>query len=131
MLKAISLSLLEYPILNSSIIDGEKILLKSDHNIGVAMDTNEGLVVPNIKSVQTKSILKVAQELIRLQECGAKTSFSTRDLSDGTFALSNIGVVGGTYAKPCILPPNVAIGAIGQIQVNKFILFIQILKYLL
>jgi 2-oxoisovalerate dehydrogenase E2 component (dihydrolipoyl transacylase) len=80
------------------------------------MDTPSGLVVPNIKSVQTKSILEIALELTRLQELGTKSQLGPGDLNNGTFSLSSIGNIGGTYTRPLIPPPQVCIGAIGRIQ---------------
>jgi 2-oxoisovalerate dehydrogenase E2 component (dihydrolipoyl transacylase) len=93
-LKAASMALLEYPILNSSVDDKcENITYKASHNIGVAMDTKQGLLVPNIKNVQNLTILEIAEELNRLQEIGAKNLLSSEDMSNGTFTLSNIGSV--------------------------------------
>ncbi|CAF87387.1 unnamed protein product, partial [Tetraodon nigroviridis] len=93
----------------------------ASHNIGVAMDSAQGLLVPNVKNVQLLSVFQLAQELNRLQALGAAGQLGSADLSGGTFTLSNIGSVragiGGTYAKPVILPPEVAIGALGKIQI--------------
>ncbi|RXG71750.1 Lipoamide acyltransferase [Armadillidium vulgare] len=115
--KALSLTLVHFPILNASVDEKcEKITYKASHNIGIAMDTSEGLVVPNIKAVQERSILDIAEELMRLQSHGKQGNFSTQDITNGTFTISNIGSIGGTYAKPIILPPEVAIGAIGKIH---------------
>ncbi|XP_015757031.1 PREDICTED: lipoamide acyltransferase component of branched-chain alpha-keto acid dehydrogenase complex, mitochondrial-like, partial [Acropora digitifera] len=86
------------------------------HNIGIAMDTQQGLLVPNVKNVQNKSIFDIAMELNRLHELGLSGRLSPEDLTGGTFSLSNIGSLGGTYAKAVIMPPEVAIGAIGRIQ---------------
>ncbi|KAJ2946937.1 hypothetical protein O0L34_g16281 [Tuta absoluta] len=117
-IKAASLSLLAHPILNSSLDSAcEHIIYKASHNIGVAMDTPNGLVVPVIKNVQNKSILEIAKDLNALQDKGSKGQLGLSDISGGTFTLSNIGIVGGTYAKPVILPPQVSIGALGKIQV--------------
>ncbi|GIY50226.1 lipoamide acyltransferase component of branched-chain alpha-keto acid dehydrogenase complex, mitochondrial [Caerostris darwini] len=116
-IKAASLALLEYPILNASVDEKcENLFYKASHNIGIAMDTPQGLVVPNIKNVQNLTVLQIASELNRLQDLGQKGSLNQSDLSGGTFSLSNIGAIGGTYAKPVILVPEVAIGAIGKIQ---------------
>merc|ERR1712062_437802 len=116
-LKACSLGLTQYPILNSNFDPvKETITYKADHNIGVAMDTPQGLLVPNIKKIQTLSVFEIAEELNRLQELGIKGKLGESDLKSGTFSLSNIGSIGGTYAKPVIMPPQVAIGAIGRIQ---------------
>ncbi|ELV10510.1 Lipoamide acyltransferase component of branched-chain alpha-keto acid dehydrogenase complex, mitochondrial [Tupaia chinensis] len=90
--------------------------LKASHNIGIAMDTEQGLIVPNVKNVQVCSIFEIAMELNRLQKLGSAGQLSTTDLTGGTFTLSNIGSIGGSYAKPVILPPEVAIGALGSIK---------------
>ncbi|KPI97936.1 Lipoamide acyltransferase component of branched-chain alpha-keto acid dehydrogenase complex, mitochondrial, partial [Papilio xuthus] len=117
-IKASSLALTAYPVLNSSLDAAcENLTYKANHNIGVAMDTPNGLVVPVIKNVQHKTILDIARELNILQEKGSKGQLGLSDLSGGTFTLSNIGIVGGTYAKPVIVPPQVSIGALGKIQV--------------
>ncbi|XP_038554791.1 lipoamide acyltransferase component of branched-chain alpha-keto acid dehydrogenase complex, mitochondrial [Micropterus salmoides] len=117
-IKAASLSLLHFPVLNASVDEGcQNITYKASHNIGLAMDTNQGLLVPNVKNVQLLSVFQIAQELNRLQTLGAAGQLGTSELSGGTFTLSNIGSIGGTYAKPVILPPEVAIGALGKIQV--------------
>uniref|UniRef100_A0A673B125 Dihydrolipoamide acetyltransferase component of pyruvate dehydrogenase complex n=1 Tax=Sphaeramia orbicularis TaxID=375764 RepID=A0A673B125_9TELE len=117
-IKAASLGLLHFPILNASVDEGcQNITYKASHNVGVAMDTSQGLLVPNVKNVQLLSVFDIAQELNRLQTLGAAGQLGAADLSGGTFTLSNIGSIGGTYAKPVILPPEVAIGALGKIQV--------------
>lgn len=116
-IKATSLALLQYPILNSHVDEACTILThKSSHNIGIAMDTPEGLIVPNIKGVEQRSILQIAVELNRLHELGLKGQLSPSDITGGTFSLSNIGNVGGTYLRPLLLPPEVAIGGLGKIQ---------------
>ncbi|XP_048352868.1 lipoamide acyltransferase component of branched-chain alpha-keto acid dehydrogenase complex, mitochondrial [Sphaerodactylus townsendi] len=117
-IKAASLGLLQYPILNSSLDENcQNITYKASHNIGIAMDTEQGLVVPNVKNVQVHSVFEIASELNRLQKLGSMNQLGTNDLTGGTFTLSNIGTIGGTYAKPVILPPEVAIGALGRVQV--------------
>ncbi|KAJ8732103.1 hypothetical protein PYW08_014833 [Mythimna loreyi] len=117
-IKATSLCLEQLPVLNSSLDSTcEHITYKASHNIGVAMDTPNGLIVPVIKNVQTKTILEIARDLNALQEKGLKGQLGLNELTGGTFTLSNIGIVGGTYTKPVILPPQVAIGALGKIQV--------------
>ncbi|XP_058515600.1 lipoamide acyltransferase component of branched-chain alpha-keto acid dehydrogenase complex, mitochondrial isoform X2 [Ochotona princeps] len=116
-LKAASLGLLQFPILNASVDEGcQNITYKASHNIGIAMDTQQGLIVPNVKNVQICSVFEIATELNRLQKLGTAGQLSTTDLTGGTFTLSNIGSIGGTYAKAVILPPEVAIGALGSIR---------------
>ncbi|XP_011636001.1 lipoamide acyltransferase component of branched-chain alpha-keto acid dehydrogenase complex, mitochondrial isoform X2 [Pogonomyrmex barbatus] len=115
--KAASQALEQCPELNAWLNEENQTLQMLDnHNIGIAMDTPEGLVVPNIKNVQNLSVFAIAQELNRLQELGRKSSIPLADLTDTTFSLSNIGVIGGTYTKPVILPPQVIIGAFGKAQ---------------
>ncbi|XP_048833099.1 lipoamide acyltransferase component of branched-chain alpha-keto acid dehydrogenase complex, mitochondrial [Brienomyrus brachyistius] len=117
-IKAASLGLLQYPILNASLDDScQNITYKAAHNIGLAMDTPQGLLVPNVKNVQLLSIFDIAVELNRLQSLGTSGQLGTSDLTGGTFTISNIGSIGGTYTKPVILPPEVAIGALGKVQV--------------
>uniref|UniRef100_H2YAV5 Dihydrolipoamide acetyltransferase component of pyruvate dehydrogenase complex n=1 Tax=Ciona savignyi TaxID=51511 RepID=H2YAV5_CIOSA len=116
--KAVSVALSKYPILNSQLDSNhENLIYKTNHNIGVAVDTPHGLLLPSVKSVQNMSVLDVANELNRLHEAGLNNKLSPSDIADGTFSLSNIGSIGGTYASPVIFPPQVAIGALGKIQV--------------
>lgn len=69
------------------------ILAQAAHNIGLAMDTPQGLLVPNIKNVQMLSLFEIATELNRLQALGVSRQLGTTDLTGGTFTLSNIGSV--------------------------------------
>lgn len=117
-IKAASLALSQYPILNSSFDgDQEAIVYKSAHNISVAMATPDGLVVPNIKNCQTKTINQIATDLQELLLKGQRNQLTPDDFVNGTFSLSNIGVIGGTYTQPCILAPQVSIGAIGTTKI--------------
>ncbi|OWF38963.1 Dihydrolipoyllysine-residue transferase [Mizuhopecten yessoensis] len=117
-IKATSMALHQFPILNASVDkECENITYLASHNIGIAMDTIEGLIVPNVKNVQSLSVYEIAAELNRLHIVGLEGKLSTADMTGGTFSLSNIGAIGGTYAKPVVLPPQVAIGALGKFQV--------------
>ena len=96
--KALSLSLSEFPILNSIVNpnlgnDGYiyEYTLKNDHNISIAIDTSEGLVVPNIKKVQYKSVLEIQKDLNFLVEKSKNRKLTNDDLTNGTFSCSNIG----------------------------------------
>jgi 2-oxoisovalerate dehydrogenase E2 component (dihydrolipoyl transacylase) len=115
LIKATSMALVAYPELNSAVDqDATELRMHSDHNIGIAMDTPRGLMVPVIHDVKNRSILDVSNALTRLKELGLNNKLSPSDLSNATFTLSNIGSVGGTYACPIIVPPQVAIGALGR-----------------
>jgi len=104
-IKAASRALEQFPELNAW-LDEEKQSLQilDNHNIGIAMDTPDGLVVPNIRNVQNLNVYAIAKELNRLQELGKRTSLSPGDLTDTTFSLSNIGIV-STKAEPVMNEP--------------------------
>ncbi|CAN0556531.1 unnamed protein product, partial [Ectocarpus sp. 12 AP-2014] len=115
--KATSMALTAFPTLNASLSDDEKFLLQHPgHNIGVAMDTEKGLLVPCIANVEEMSVLDIAEELNTLQRLGAAGKLGEEKLAGTTFTLSNIGSIGGTYASPVILHPQVCIGALGRMQ---------------
>ena len=91
-IKATSLALSQYPMLNATVnSDVSALTYHEHHNIGIAMDTPKGLIVPVIKSVETKSIAEIAIELTQLQEAAVKGAITEQQLSGGTFSLSNIG----------------------------------------
>ncbi|KAJ2785904.1 hypothetical protein H4R18_000293 [Coemansia javaensis] len=119
-IKAASMALARYPILNARVVAGPgeppKVLLRAAHNIGVAVDTPGGLIVPNIKNVQTKSLLDIAAELHDLAARGRSGAIASADLKGGTFTLSNVGMIGGTYLSPVLVDSEVCIGAIGKVQ---------------
>lgn len=120
LLKAISLALVQYPVCNAVIYDLEACQLRliRQHNLGVAMDTPRGLVVPVVHHVQSKSLTDIQADLDRLKATAAESKFTPADLTTPTFTMSNIGATGngGTYMNPVIVPPQLAMGAVGQIQ---------------
>ncbi|KAJ2884647.1 hypothetical protein H4R27_001948 [Coemansia aciculifera] len=119
-IKAASLALAKYPILNARVVaDGTSppsLLYRAAHNIGVAMDTPGGLLVPNIKHAQTKSLIDIAADLQHLVQKGKAGAISGADLKGGTFTLSNVGMIGGTYLSPVLVSSEVCIGAFGKVQ---------------
>lgn len=116
-IKSLSLALKQFPILNSQInAAGDEIHYFSQHNIGMAVDSKIGLLVPNIKHVQDLSIVDVANEVSRLVDSARAGRLATDDMKHGTITISNIGAIGGTIATPIINKPEVAIVALGKVQ---------------
>ncbi|OUR84021.1 dihydrolipoamide acetyltransferase [Colwellia psychrerythraea] len=116
-MKAMSLAIKEYPLVNSKVNDDcTELTYFNDHNIGMAVDSKVGLLVPNIKQVQTKSILDLANDIMRLTNDARSGRVASEDLKGGTITISNIGAIGGTVATPIINKPEVAIVALGKLQ---------------
>jgi pyruvate dehydrogenase E2 component (dihydrolipoamide acetyltransferase) len=115
-IKAVVAALKQYPYLNSSVNDeNEQIILKKYYNIGVAVDTEDGLIVPVVKGADQKSLLHLAQEIQSLAEKARSREIDLADLKGGTFTITNIGFIGGTHATPIINYPETAILATGRI----------------
>ena len=116
-MKAMALAVQAHPILNSRVSeDGSEILYQPHCNIGMAVDSQAGLIVPNVKRVEQLSVLEIAAEVERLTKAARDGRVSQADLQDGTISISNIGALGGTYAAPIINLPEVAIVALGRTQ---------------
>jgi 2-oxoisovalerate dehydrogenase E2 component (dihydrolipoyl transacylase) len=116
-MKAMALAVREAPILNARLSDDEsEIHYLASVNVGMAVDSRAGLLVPNVKGVEHRSLLSVAEEVGRLTEAARAGKVSQADLKGGTISISNIGALGGTYAAPIINAPEVAIVAIGKTQ---------------
>lgn len=118
-IKAVSLALEDFPLLNARVDtgtgeDAPKLVMREKHNIGVAMDTPQGLLVPNIKDVSARSILDIALEVSRLQALAKDSKLIITDLTGGTVTVSNVGSIGGTYVAPVIVQSEVAILGIGK-----------------
>ncbi|KAI5572434.1 hypothetical protein BDE02_10G013500 [Populus trichocarpa] len=117
LIKSLSVAISKYPWINSRFNeDSMEVILKGSHNIGIAMATPSGLVVPNIKNVQSLSILEITKELSRLQQLALANKLNPEDITGGTITLSNIGAIGGKFGAPILNLPEVAIIAIGRIQ---------------
>ena len=114
-IKAVSILLKEMPQFNSS-LDGsnENIVLKKYINIGVAVDTPNGLVVPVIKDANEKSIKELARELTTLSSKARDKKLLPADMEGGCFTISSLGGIGGTYFTPIVNPPEVAILGISR-----------------
>ena len=110
-LKALSICLKEYPIFNAVLDEeNEEIQLLDEHHIGIAVDMEEGLMVPVVKNVEKKSIRAIHSEMKQLTEKTLENKLALKDISDGTFTISNVGPLGGSFgATPIIQHPEVAL----------------------
>lgn len=118
-IKAVSLALDDFPLLNSRVEVGDgqdpsQLIMREKHNVGIAMDTPQGLLVPNIKNISSLSIIDIASEISRLQSLANAGKLSITDLTGGTITVSNIGSIGGTYVAPVIVQSEVAILGLGK-----------------
>ncbi len=115
-IKAVQHALREHPYLNASVDEeGETILLKKYCNIGFAVDTAEGLIVPVLRDVEKKSVLDLAGELQSLTERARERTITLAEMKGSSFTISNFGQFGGGFATPIINYPDVAILGCGRI----------------
>ena len=128
-IKAASIAMTHYPIVNSNFNpetcdEGyiKEYVIKKDHNFSIAIDSKDGLTVPNIKKVQEKSILQINEEMLKLRERVEKGLLTASDFEESSFSISSVGNIGGTYFVPTILRPQCAIMAIGKAKkVAKYV----------
>jgi pyruvate dehydrogenase E2 component (dihydrolipoamide acetyltransferase) len=114
-LKAVAIALRRHPLLNASLdTDNGQIIYKQYVNLGVAVDTPRGLVVPVIRHVDRMSIPEIARALASVGQRARSAQFTLDELRGGTFTLSNLGAVGGTYSTPIINHPEVAVLLLGR-----------------
>lgn len=115
-LKAIALSLKKYKSLNAQLdLENNRMIYKNYFNIGIAVDTDYGLVVPVIKNVDKLTIMEIAQKITELAEKARKRELKLEDMQDGTFTITNYGAIGGLFAVPVINYPQAAILGTGRI----------------
>ncbi|MDE1892017.1 MAG: dihydrolipoyllysine-residue acetyltransferase [Betaproteobacteria bacterium] len=108
LIKAVCNALRKFPQFNSS-LDGDNLVLKHYYHIGFAADTPNGLVVPVIKDADKKGVLQIADEAAQLAKKAREGKLSPTDMQGGTFSISSLGGIGGTYFTPIINAPEVAI----------------------
>ncbi len=114
-MKAVAMVLRRHAVLNAVLDEkNEQIVYKEYVNLGIAVDTPRGLVVPNIRNADRLTILQLAQALASIAERARGSQFGLEDLRGGTFTISNLGAVGGTYSTPIINHPEVAILLLGR-----------------
>jgi pyruvate dehydrogenase E2 component (dihydrolipoamide acetyltransferase) len=115
--KACTAALERFPRVNAVLDEsGEEFSLKRYYNIGIAIDTKSGLVVPNIKDADKKSIFAIAAEIVDLVERADGRRIDLQELKGGTFTITNYGAIGGLYATPVINYPEVAILGMGRVR---------------
>ncbi len=127
--KAVVLALKEFPYVNTSLDDStNEIVIKQYYNIGIAVDTPHGLMVPVIKNAQSLTILEIARKIFTYAEKSRAREIKPDELKGGTFTITNVGSLGGIFSTPVINYPECAILALGRIQDmavpegNKFII---------
>lgn len=115
LIKAVATALRHHSTLNAVIdTENEQIIYKDYVNLGIAMDTERGLVVPVLKDADRMSIPDIAYSLSEMSSRVRNNDFSVSDLRGGTFTISNLGAIGGTYSTPIINVPEVAILLVGR-----------------
>ena len=116
-IKALTATIQEYPVFNTSYDSEKKELIYKDYiNVGVAVDTPDGLIVPNIKDADKLSIFDLAKELHTMKEKASEKKIQLSDLNDGTISVTNYGIFDSTFGAPVIKFPEVAIIGIGRIS---------------
>jgi pyruvate dehydrogenase E2 component (dihydrolipoamide acetyltransferase) len=109
-MKAVVATLKVFPQVNASLDpSGENLILKNYYNIGVAVDTPNGLVVPVVRDVDKKGLLDLAKELAQVSERARNKQLTPADMQGGCFSISSLGGIGGTAFTPIINAPEVAI----------------------
>ena len=115
-LKATALALKEFPSLNAEMnLDGGQMIYKKYYNLGIAVDTDEGLLVPVIKHVDKLSIKEIASEVNLIATKARNRELGLNDMKDGTFTITNFGSIGGQFAVPVINYPQAGILGIGRL----------------
>ena len=108
MIKAAATSLKKFPEFNAS-LDGDNLILKRYYHIGFAADTPQGLVVPVIRDADKKGVIEIAKEMGDLAKLARDGKLKPDQMQGGTFTISSLGGIGGTYFTPIINAPEVAI----------------------
>ena len=115
-IQGICKALKEFPIFNSSLLEDNKIMMKKYINIGVAVDTEMGLVVPVIKNADMLDVKDIDMSVANLAEKARDKKLRNTDLEGSTFTVSSLGKIGGTGFTPIINPPEVGIIAVSNFQ---------------
>jgi len=115
LLKAVAMSLKSNPTINATVdLTAGEVTYKNYVNIGIAVDSDRGLVVPCLRNVEDLSISEIARGVASLASKVREGDFGIEDLRGGTFTVSNLGAIGGTYSTPIVNVPEVAILLVGR-----------------
>ena len=118
-IKAITNGLKNFPLFNSSLAaDSESLIIKKYYNIGIAVDTNQGLVVPVVKNTDQKNLLQLAYELTIISQKARDGKLTADDMQGGCFTISSLGGIGGVGFTPIINAPEVAILGVSRSQLK-------------
>lgn len=121
-MKAVQHALALYPSLNGSVDEkGEEIIIKKYYNIGVAVETPDGLMVSVVKNVEKKTILEIASELQDMSRKARERKITLEELKGSSFTITNYGSFGGVYATPIINYPDIAILGTGRIKERPWV----------
>jgi pyruvate dehydrogenase E2 component (dihydrolipoamide acetyltransferase) len=116
LMKAVAGALRRHPALNATLDESrEEIVLKKTFDIGMAVDAEEGLVVPVVRNADAKSVIELAREIERLSAAAREGTLAPGDLAGGTFTISSVGSIGGLFSYPVINVPEAAILAAHKI----------------
>jgi pyruvate dehydrogenase E2 component (dihydrolipoamide acetyltransferase) len=114
-IKAVALALRRHPIINASLDEANnQVVYKEYVNVGIAVDTPRGLVVPALRGADRLSIAEIARQLADIARRARNAQFAMEELRGGTFTISNLGAIGGAYSTPIINHPEVAILLLGR-----------------
>jgi pyruvate dehydrogenase E2 component (dihydrolipoamide acetyltransferase) len=117
--KVVAAALKAFPQFNSSIdLAAEEIIYKKYVNIGIAVDTDRGLLVPVIRNADTKNIAQLSVELSQLSEKARSRKISLDEMQGGCFSISNLGGIGGSFFTPIVNAPEVAILGISRARME-------------
>jgi pyruvate dehydrogenase E2 component (dihydrolipoamide acetyltransferase) len=132
LIRAVVAALKKHPIFNSSLDEAtEEIVFKDYYHMGVAVDTEQGLIVPVIRDVDKKSLLQLSKELAELAEKTRQRKVAADDLKGGTFTISNQGGIGGGFFTPIVNKPEVATLGVGRGALKPVVRGVKIEKRML
>jgi pyruvate dehydrogenase E2 component (dihydrolipoamide acetyltransferase) len=116
-MKAVVAGLKEFPVLNTTLDEeSEEVVYKHFYDIGVAVATDAGLMVPVVENVDSKGVLQLASETAELADRARERDLTREEMQGGTFSVTNFGAIGGEYATPVINYPETAILGLGSIE---------------